>query len=132
MTPAVLTLYRRFRGMIAACGPFHVGPAKTRIAFLGEVRFAGVAGITKTGLTVSFALPGPLRSKRFRSVSEVAPGWWAHRLVVRDPAQLDAELQGWLRRSYRLMGMRGRLAKRAAGRAAKLKGVRPASRSLAR
>lgn len=32
-----------------------------------------------------------------------------HRLRITDPDQLDAELQAWLRESYRLMGMQGRL-----------------------
>ncbi|MBI3942555.1 MAG: hypothetical protein HY326_06030 [Chloroflexi bacterium] len=42
-------------------------------------------------------------------VEEVAPGWWAHRLRITDAAQLDEEVQAWLRASYRLMGMQERL-----------------------
>lgn len=112
MGPHSRALYRRFEALIAACGPYHVAPAKTRIAFLGRVRFAGITRASETGITVSFALPRPLRSRRFTTVAEVAPGWWVHRLRITEPAQLDAQVRGWLRRSYALMGMQGRLRQR--------------------
>jgi hypothetical protein len=109
MGPRARALYDRFEAMIAACGPYHVGPAKTRIAFLARVRFAGVTAISERGITCSFALPRPLRSRRFTKVEEIVPGWWGHWLRIGDVRQLDSQLQGWLRRSYRLMGMQERL-----------------------
>jgi hypothetical protein len=109
MGPGARRLYDRFEQMIARCGPYHVGPAKTRIAFLGRVRFAGISALTEAGMTCTFALPEPIRSPRFARVYEVVPGWWAHRLRITEAGQLDREVQGWLRRSYRLMGMQGRL-----------------------
>ncbi len=112
MGPRATSLYRRFEQMIAACGPYHVAPAKTRIAFLARVRFAGLTAASAEGITISFALPRPLRSPRFAKVAEVAPGWWVHRLRVTDARQLDRQLQDWLRRSYDLMGMQGRLRAR--------------------
>jgi hypothetical protein len=112
MGPRARTLYRGFVRLIAACGPYYVAPAKTRIAFLGRVRFAGVTAASDEGITVSFALPRPLRSRRFARVTEVVPGWWVHRLRISEARQLDAQLQAWLRRSYELMGMQGRLRRR--------------------
>jgi hypothetical protein len=109
MGPRARRLYRRFEHMIAACGEYHVAPAKTRIAFMGEVRFASVTRLSETGMTCSFALPRALASARLAKVEEVVPGWWAHSLRVTELEQLDEELQAWLRDSYRLMGMRGRL-----------------------
>lgn len=47
-----------------------------------------------------------------QKVEEVAPGWWSHRLTITDPTQLDAEVQSWLRESYRLMGLQARLTDR--------------------
>jgi hypothetical protein len=38
-------------------------------------------------------------------------------LRVAEPAELDAQVQAWLRRSYRLMGMQGRLKAQAGLRA---------------
>jgi len=113
MGPRARAMYRRLERLIAACGPYHVAPAKTRIAFLGRVRFAGLSAVSERGVTVTFALPRPLRSARFARVFEVVPGWWAHQLRVTEVAQLDGQLGRWLRRSYALMGMQERLRKSA-------------------
>jgi hypothetical protein len=109
MGPRGRSLYDRLESMIAACGEYHVAPAKTRIAFMGHVRFSGITSLSEKGMSCNFALPYPLESVRFVKVEEVVPGWFAHRLRITDPAQLDEEVQGWLRDSYRLMGMRERL-----------------------
>jgi hypothetical protein len=112
--PRERALYCRFESMIAACGPYHVSPAKTRVAFQARVRFAGVHSVGPRGMVCAFALPTPLTSARFTKVAEIVPGWWGHWLRITDAAQLDGELQGWLRESYRLMGMQERLAGRRA------------------
>ena len=112
MGPHARQLYARFEEMIAACGEYHVAPAKTRIAFLGRVRFAGITSLSEDGMTCGFALPRPVKSPRFVKVEEVVPGWWHHRLRVTDVAELDGEIQAWLREAYRLMGMQQRLADR--------------------
>jgi len=112
MGPRARALYRRFEAMIAKCGPFHIAPAKTRIAFLGRVRFAGVSALSERGMTVAFALPERARSPRFTKVEEIVPGWWGHYLRITEIGQLDAELQKWLRQSYRLMGLQERLTRR--------------------
>src|ERR1700752_4549849 len=64
-------LYRRLERMIAACGPYLVSPAKTRIAFQARVRFAGVTSIGRRGMVIAFSLPEPLASPRFLKVEEV-------------------------------------------------------------
>ena len=116
MGPKARALYRRFERMIAACGDYHVAPAKTRIAFLGRVRFAGITGLSERGMRCNFALPYALESRRFVRVAEVVPGWWAHRMFVTHPRELDAEVQCWIRESYRLMGMQQRLKKKSSRR----------------
>ena len=80
-------LYDRFEELIANCGEYHVSPAKTRIAFLALVRFAGVTSLSDRAMTCSFAMPYPLSSRRFVKVVEVVPGWWSHRLTITDPAR---------------------------------------------
>ena len=109
MGPRAREFYERFARMIAACGEHHVAPAKTRIAFLARVRFAGITSLSEKGMSCSFAMPYPLNSSRFVKVEQIAPGWWAHRLRVTQTSQLDGEVQAWLRESYRLMGMQERL-----------------------
>jgi hypothetical protein len=113
MGPRAAAFYARFEEMIGNCGEYSVSPAKTRIAFLGRVRFAGITRLNEDGMTCAFALPAPVKSRRFKKVEEVVPGWWVHHLHITDARQLDDELQAWLRESYRLMGMQERLAGRA-------------------
>ena len=107
MTPKVRDLYDRFESMIANCGEYYAAPAKTRIAFMGRIRFAGVTRIAEDGMACNFALARPLASTRFVKVEEIVPGWWVHRMWVTDPKQLDAQVQRWIARSYRTMGTHG-------------------------
>ena len=53
-------------------------------------------------MTCNFSLPYRVNSPRFVKVEEVVPGWWAHRLRITEPAQLDEEIQRWVRESHRL------------------------------
>ena len=108
MGPQARALYDRFEEMIAACGEYHVAPAKTRIAFLAVIRFASITRLSDDQMVCTFALPAPLKSQRFTKVEEVVPGWWVHRLTITDVKQLDNQVQGWIRKSYRWMGMRQR------------------------
>jgi hypothetical protein len=117
--PKTRRLYAGFEAMIAACGPYHVSPAKTRITFMALVRFAGVYSIDAERMIAGFSMPHALRSRRFERVKEVVPGWWVHRIRFTRLDQLDDELQRWLRQSYRLMGMRERLDEAARRRSRK-------------
>ncbi len=59
---------------VASFGPYHMAPAKTRIAFMGRGRFAALNAVSADSITVSFTWPRPLRSRRFQKVTELAPG----------------------------------------------------------
>ncbi|MGQ0733585.1 MAG: hypothetical protein ACT4QD_08025 [Acidobacteriota bacterium] len=116
MGPLAKARYERFESLIAACGPYHVAPAKTRIAFMALVRFAGITKLTEDEMICSFALPAPLTSPRFVKVEQVVPGWWVHRLRIDDLAELDGQVQRWLCRSYRVMGLRQHLRRKVSAR----------------
>ena len=103
-------LFDRFESMIAACGPYEVAPAKTRVAFMGRVRFAGVTAVSDRGMSIALGLPRPLRHHRVRKIEQFA-SWYVHHLRLTAPEELDDELQAWLRESYHQMGMQERLAK---------------------
>jgi len=103
--PPARALFDRFVELIGKCGPYEVAPAKTRVAFMGRVRFAGVSRVSDRGMTIGFALPAPLKSFRLSKVELLAPGWYGHWMRVTDPDELDDELLRRLQRSYRLMGM---------------------------
>lgn len=114
MGPRARALYDRFEALVADCGEYHIAPAKTRIAFLARVRFAGITSLSERGMTCTFALPHAVRSPRFSSIEEVAPGWWSHRLRITEPDQIDDEVRAWMGESYRLMGLQERLERPAA------------------
>jgi hypothetical protein len=113
MNARTRALFHHLTQVIGANGTYYLAPAKTRIAIMAQVRFAGVTAMTDDSITISFALPKRVRSSRFLSVSEVAPGWFAHRIKVTDTKQFDPQVREWLAQSYRLMGNRERLSRKA-------------------
>ena len=98
-------IYDRFVACIAACGPFDVAPAKTRVAFLVEVRFASVNRIGDGYVDVHLVLPRRIASARFRRVEQVG-SVWVHHLRLGRVADLDREARGWIRASYEEYGER--------------------------
>jgi uncharacterized protein DUF5655 len=92
-------LFDRFVALIAACGPYEVAPAKTRVAFLSKVRFASVNRVGKDSIDVHFVLPRQLRSRRFRRIEHLG-NLHVHHLRLTRSADFDRQLARWLRRSY--------------------------------
>ena len=107
MGPDARAIYDRFESLIARCGEYYVSPAKTRIAFMGRIRFAGITKVTDKGVMCNFALAAPLSSKRFHKIHEIVPGWWAHYMWITDPKQLDDQVQRWVKRAYQTTGTHG-------------------------
>lgn len=91
--------------MIARCGPYRRAPAKTRVAFVADVRFASVNRVTEDAIHVHFVLPRVVASPRLRRVDDLG-SLHVHHLRLERPADFDRELQGWLLASYREYGRR--------------------------
>jgi hypothetical protein len=106
-------LFTRFVRLIASCGSYELAPAKTRVAFMAQVRFASVNRVSDRGIDVHFVLPRALVHQRFRRVEHLGPVH-VHHLRLTAPGDFDAQLKSWLRASYREYGQREWL--RAAGR----------------
>ena len=104
-------LFDRFVELIATCGEYHLAPAKTRVAFLAQVRFASVNALTDDRMDLHFVLPVRLRSSRFRKVEQLGK-LYVHHMRVTAVEELDAELQGWLQKSYTEYGERRWLRRR--------------------
>jgi hypothetical protein len=51
-------------------------------------------------LVLTFELPERDASERWKQVLEPAPGRFTHHLELWEPADLDAEVETWLRRAY--------------------------------
>jgi hypothetical protein len=88
----IVGLYRRFARMLRGFGPVRTHPAKTRIAFISRMSFAG-AVLRRDRLDVHFILARRIRSERFRKVERYGPRSVGHYLSIRSPEQLDEELR---------------------------------------
>ena len=96
-------LFDRFVAMIAACGPYEVAPAKTRVAFLVRVRFASVNRVGEDSIGVHLVLPRKIASKRFARIEKLGK-LYVHHLKLSKVQDFDAELQKWIRASRREYG----------------------------
>ncbi len=101
-SPAALALYRRFCGLVDACGPVTRAPAKSRVGFQVRMIFAAVDALAADHMDIHLVLARRLESARFRKVESISPRNHVHHLRIREPAELDEELATWLREAYRV------------------------------
>jgi hypothetical protein len=107
--PSVRESFDRLVGLYERCGPLVVIAQKTRIVFMVRVRFGGCVA-RRDRLLTSVALSRRVEHARWTKVEELAPGWVAHHLEVRDPAELDdPELAALICESYHEVGQQRRL-----------------------
>jgi hypothetical protein len=95
-------LYNGLVALLRKCGPIEIAPAKTRIAFMVRVRFAGVSNLSDRGMTVGFALRRPLKNPRILKVVQFNPRWYGHYLRVKSVNELDEEVLSWLCEAYKV------------------------------
>lgn len=65
-----------------------------------RVRFAGVVRLRKDGLVCGFWLKRRVASPRFSKVEHLGRSDWVYQFVLRDEAELDDEVLGWIREAY--------------------------------
>jgi hypothetical protein len=104
-TEAGRDLFARFAALIATCGPHSLAPAKTRVAFMAQVRFASVNRVSRDYIDVHFVLPEAIDNPRFRRVEHLGR-LYVHHLRLRRRQEFDRELAAWLERSYAEYGQR--------------------------
>jgi Domain of unknown function (DUF5655) len=98
--PASVALWRRFVGLVEACGPFEFSPAKTTVTFKGVRRgFAG-ARPTAAGVDGYLDLQRAVTDPRIRRVSPYTKRLFVHQFRVTAADQLDDEFAGWVREAY--------------------------------
>jgi hypothetical protein len=99
--PRVRLLYRKLLRMVRRCGPVHVIPQKTRLAFQVRVRFAGFSP-RKSSLRLALWFTKPSPGPRVERIEKITPRCYVHYFRIASEADLDAELQDWLHRAYRV------------------------------
>ena len=104
--PLGLAVFRTVHKLVSAFGPAEVRVSKTQVAFRRRRGFAYVwmpgRWLKKPDAEVvlSIAAGRALDSKRFKQVVHPSNRVWMHHLEVRDLAQLNGEVAGWLRQAY--------------------------------
>jgi len=98
-------LFRRFVAVVERCGPCSLAPAKTRVAFVAQVRFASVNRVGGNYIDVHFVLPRVIDSPRFSKVDHFGK-LYVHHLRLRGPREFDRQLTHWLGQSYAEYGRR--------------------------
>lgn len=103
--PKLKRLYHDYLTFVRRIGPVTVNVNKTRISFQGRVRFAGVAALQKDALIAGFWLKRRIHSPRLR-VEFIPPNNYVYRFRLADRAEMDAEVEGWLREAYQVGAQR--------------------------
>jgi hypothetical protein len=103
--PRGKALFQQFVKLVAAAGPYDVAPAKTRVAFLTQVRFASVNRVGDGVLDVHLVFPRRVDSPRFRKVEKLS-NLYVHHLRLEGPDAFDDELKGWVKASREEYGER--------------------------
>jgi hypothetical protein len=104
--PFALSVYRRVAAIIESMGAVQVRVSRTQIAFLRRRGFAYVwlpgRWLKKTSAEVvlSIALGREHVSARFKQVVHPSRRIWMHHLEVQTLADIDAEVEGWLRQAH--------------------------------
>ena len=104
--PELRSLFDRFVAAARESGEVTVNATKSRIALQARMRFAGIDRPRKHHLVANFVLTTPIESARLTRVEYVPPYYYVHRLRLRESADVDAELQGWLAQAYQVGAQR--------------------------
>ena len=98
-------VFERLRAEIEAVGDdVEVEPRKTYVAFSRGRQFALAQPSTRDRLDVGLALAEAGNGDRLRPADSFGSERITHRVAVRSPDEVDAELVAWLRRAYEDVG----------------------------
>jgi hypothetical protein len=95
-------LFRRFCELVEACGPVTYAAARTRVGFQVRMIFAAVNRLSHRSLDAHVILARRLDNPRFRRIESFSPRNHLHAFRVSDLAELDAEVEDWLREAYKV------------------------------
>ena len=101
--PAVRAIYDKVLSSLAKVGPVKAEPKKTSIHLVRETSFAG-AHPKKAWLDLTIRSDKPVRSNRVRTQEQVSKNRWHQDVRLTSPADVDAEVVGWLEGAYALAG----------------------------
>lgn len=97
--PSARQTYDALLGAIRAFGNVTAEEKKTSIHLVAKTAFAGVHP-RKVGILLNIRSAVPIESARMRKVERVSANRFHNEMLLTSPADVDAELTGWLRNAY--------------------------------
>ncbi|WP_199522365.1 DUF5655 domain-containing protein [Geodermatophilus marinus] len=102
-SPAGLAVHRRVAEVLQEAGGAQVRVGRSQVTFRRRRGFAWLwrpgrylrGPVAEVVLSVALGRPDP--SPRWKQVVHPSGRHWVHHLEVRDPAEIDGEVAGWLR-----------------------------------
>jgi hypothetical protein len=104
--PRLRDLFEHLVAAARECGYVTVNATRSRVTLQARARFAGIERPRKDHLAANFVLTTPIQSARLTRVDYVPPYYYVHRLRLRRPADVDAELRGWVAQAYQVGAQR--------------------------
>jgi hypothetical protein len=102
-SPEVRAIYSRLLETARGFGSFQEEPKKTSIHLARKTAFAGIA-TRKNALILTLKSATDLGSPRIFKREQASARRWHLEVRLDDPAQVDGELESWLRAAYELAG----------------------------
>lgn len=99
--PAVHSTYKRIVTALSEIGPFTQEPKKTSIHLVRKSGFAGIHP-RKRSLILNLRTARPIASPRISKVEQVSTHRYHNEIKLEHPAEVNAEVLGWLREAYEL------------------------------
>lgn len=104
--PGALEAYRAVRAMLDGIGPTGIRTTRSQVAFRRRRGFAFLwlpvswARGADVQVVLTIGLGREIVSTRWKQVAHPAPTTWIHHLEIRALAELDQEVEGWLREAW--------------------------------
>lgn len=103
--PHGLALYQAVAHAVEGLGPAKIRVTRSQIAFRRRKAFAyvwrpGQYVDSEVPAVLSIALGREVASSRLKEVAHPAPNVWMHHLELRETADVDEEVRGWLQEAY--------------------------------
>ncbi len=97
--PHVFGIYKKFAGMVQACGPVTIIPQKTRITFQARMRFVSLYP-HKAHLLGGFVFARRLEHPRFHKIETFSPRSHLHHFRLDSEDDLDSDFEAWIAEAY--------------------------------
>ena len=100
-SPASRAAYAKLVSQMANIGPFGIEEKKTSLHLTHGRAFAGVHP-RMDGIILNLVFDGPLKHPRVHRSDQVSAKRYHVEFKLEDPAEIDTELMGWVKRAYAL------------------------------